>query len=180
LPSLSGKSLDSALARRNAIAEEIVKLSNEQSKNYNVWAMERIQECLKKGKTGVGYFVNGEINVQRMATVGDLLSTSTIVGNYVGTQSSILLSRISPLLSKIGGGVIGGGVASILIAGGLYATGNADVKTAIKMGASGVAVSGITSATFAAPQIAMFYATTYGVTSSGVAIASLHGAAQTS
>jgi hypothetical protein len=126
------------------------------------------------------YAENKEIDVGRTVTMGGLTFGSIAAGNYAGTQASILLSRTSPLAAKFGGGAIGGGVASVLIGGGLWITGNADGKTAAKVAASGIIMSGVTSLAYAAPQIAAWYAATYGVTSGGVAISSLGGAAKTS
>jgi hypothetical protein len=125
------------------------------------------------------YMADGQIDIKRTAVTSGVVFSSVVAGNYVGTQLSEILGR-SPILSKLGGITAGGSVASILVAGGLWITGYTDGKTALKSAAKGIAASGVTSIIYAAPQIAMWYASTYGVASSGVAIASLHGAAQTS
>jgi hypothetical protein len=128
----------------------------------------------------IQYMEDGQIDIKRTVVTGGLVFSSVVTGNYVGTHLSEILVSRSPILGNLGGVVVGGSVASILFAGGLWATGYTDGKTALKTAATGIAASGVTGILYAAPQIAIWYASTYGVASSGVAIASLHGAAQTS
>jgi len=59
MPGLIGGSLEMAVARMNALKEEAVELSNNQSRDYNAWAMDSIRACLNKGGEGVGFFANG-------------------------------------------------------------------------------------------------------------------------
>lgn len=58
-PGLIGGSLETAVARMNALKEEALELNNEQSRAYNAWAMDQIEVCLTKGREGVGWFTNG-------------------------------------------------------------------------------------------------------------------------
>jgi hypothetical protein len=60
LSSLTGETLNIAITRQTNLSEETIKLVNAQSKAYNSWAMQKIQNCLQKGKEGVGTFANGE------------------------------------------------------------------------------------------------------------------------
>jgi len=59
MPGLIGGSLETAVARMNALKEEALELNNEQSRAYNAWAMYKIEACLTKGREGVGWFANG-------------------------------------------------------------------------------------------------------------------------
>jgi hypothetical protein len=130
------------------------------------------------------YFETGEIDIRKTAVTGGVVFTSVVVGNYVGTQTSLLLSKY-PILSQHVGGVIGGATTSILTATGLYATGRINSKTAARIAATGSAVAAgthvvTTAVSYTATQTALWYAANYGVASTGTRIALLHGAAKTS
>jgi hypothetical protein len=130
---------------------------------------------------GMQLYETGKINVKRAAVTGGVVFGSTMAGNYAGTQVSLLLGRSSSLLSKVGGNLTGGAIGSVLFAGGLYLARQVDGKTALSLGTQGVIIStGFSVTSYLVAHGVLMYATTYGVTSSGVAIASLSGAAQTS
>lgn len=65
-PLLTGKSLEEAVDRRNKLNTEAIKLSNDQSKGYNDWAMTHIKECLNRAKDGVGWWANGAEGRQKI------------------------------------------------------------------------------------------------------------------
>ncbi|GHT47076.1 hypothetical protein FACS189454_09130 [Planctomycetales bacterium] len=116
------------------------------------------------------YMQTGEVNFGRIAATGAITGGSVLAGIYTGTQTSLLLTRT-------GGKIAGGGVASVLISGGLYATGQIDGKTAVTMAANGIVISSVISVTgYAVSQGMLAYALAYGTASTGTAISSLHGA----
>lgn len=73
IPGLTGDSLDHALQRRNILGEEATKLTNDQSRRYNKWAMDQITKCLDEATVGVGWIANGK---NGRPTIGKALITN--------------------------------------------------------------------------------------------------------
>jgi len=84
---LFGGSLETAVARMNALKEEAVVLSNDQSRAYNAEAMRRIRNCLDKAGEGVGTFANG---TEGRRTIGQALISELgpIDRRYLTTEVS--------------------------------------------------------------------------------------------
>ena len=85
MPGLIGGSLEMAVARMNALKEEAVELSNNQSRDYNAWAMDSIRACLNKGCEGVGLCANG---TEGRKTIGRalILELGPIDRRYLTTE----------------------------------------------------------------------------------------------
>jgi hypothetical protein len=126
------------------------------------------------------YTQSGEVNIRQTVTVGGITAGSVYVGNYAGTQVSLLLVNKTPIYANAGGTLAGGSAASILMAGGMYLAGVIDAKQAVSMGTQGVIISVVASgASAAAVAGTMTVAVMFGTSGTGVAISSLSGAAAT-
>ncbi|MDO4857668.1 MAG: hypothetical protein Q4A17_06970 [Thermoguttaceae bacterium] len=113
------------------------------------------------------YYTRGEIDYWQTAETLVLAGTSTYVGNVVGAK-----------LATIGFGtnmsaLVGGSVAGVLMAYGMYAMGYCSFEDATVTAYLGAA----TTCVALTPAIMTSIAVLYGTTSAGVAISTLHGVA---
>ncbi len=122
------------------------------------------------------YWENGKVDVQRLLTMGALAGGSTVVGNYAGTQASLLLASYSPMLGQYGGAIFGGGIGAAVFSYGLYFAGYSDIQTAHTNAIAGAGSLVVGSVAYYG---AISYAMAYGTASTGTAISSLSGAAAT-
>jgi len=127
------------------------------------------------------YWIDGRIDAQQLLAMGGLGVGSTVAGNYVGTQASLLLTKYSTVLGRVGGTILGGSAGSVVFAYGMYATGHIDLRTANIIAATGLGTTAIVTpiAYALAYKGAMTIALTYGTASTGTAISTLSGAAAT-
>jgi hypothetical protein len=128
----------------------------------------------------VQVWAGGEVDVGRVVTTGGLATGSAVVGNYVGVQTSQLLTRYSPLLGQYGGPILGGIVGGSVFSYGLYAAGYSDARAAHTGAIVSVGAAALTPvAAGLAYNGAMAIALSYGTAGTGVAVSSLSGAAAT-
>ena len=67
LPLLTGSSLEDAVSRRNSLNAEAIRLSNEQSKAYNNWAMGKIKAGLQQAEKAQGSVQNWNENLRNIS-----------------------------------------------------------------------------------------------------------------
>jgi len=128
----------------------------------------------------VQYWEGGELDVGRVGTTGALATGSAVVGNYVGTQASLVLATYSPLLGEYGGAILGGGVGTSIFSYGLYAAGLIDIRAAHAGTIVGVGAVALTPVAYGlAYNGALAIALSYGTAGTGAAVSSLGGAAAT-
>ena len=128
----------------------------------------------------VQFWEHGEFDASRIVTTGALASGSAVVGNYVGTQASLLLASYSPVLSQYGAAILGGGIGSSIFSYGLYAAGYIDARAAHTGTIVGVGAAALTPVAYGvAYNGAMAIALSYGTAGTGAAVSSLGGAAAT-
>ena len=124
------------------------------------------------------YWERGELDVGRVVTTGALATGSAVVGNYVGTQASLLLGSYSPALGQYGGAILGGGVGSTIFSYGLYAAGYIDGRAAHTGTIVGVMAPALYSVAYGmAYSGSMAIALSYGTAGTGGGGISLGGAA---
>ena len=128
----------------------------------------------------VQYLEHGEPDIGRVMTTGALATGSAVVGNYAGTQASLLLGSYSPVLGQYGGAILGGGVGSAIFSYGLYAAGYIDGRAAHTGTIVGVGAAALTPVAYGmAYSGAMAIGLSYGTAGTGAAVSSLSGAAAT-
>lgn len=135
------------------------------------------------------YFTEGRVDLKRVGTVAVVGATTGMAADYAATQTVTFLTKTeigqqlarATGLAGIGGSVVAGAGAGMVVAGVVvpyaeYALGYVDLPTAHRLAAANLAGAAVGMGAGAA---AWWAVSTFGVASTGTAIASLSGAAAT-
>lgn len=186
----AGKSRDEVRVLTEEICHDAEKFNRicMQPKHYYLagldWRAIGVAGAVGVGAMGLDaiaqYWTNGELDLHRVVTSGALATGSAVVGNYVGTQASLLLATYSPMLGQYGGAILGGGIGGSIFSYGLYAAGHIDIRAAHAGTIVSVGAAALTPVAYGlAYNGALAIALSYGTAGTGAAVSSLGGAAAT-